>query len=234
MSRPFIIWCGQRTSSISIFNALAAVSEHPAAESEPFDGSVEARQFDQVAGAAPPKRDRMLAEICGRGWLLKHVFEYLSPEFNRALARIATSAGYRHIRLDRHDVLARLVSLGVAEQLAVWFPCPATDRALGAVATGARRIAPLDVAGLVGRQRAYEAQWRALEPRVAHVRVWSEDCTSDRPAVRHGALARLLRHAEIPAERLADLDAALFRGGQGTARARNRIVNLSELRAALA
>jgi hypothetical protein len=118
VSFPFIIWTCQRTGGISLFSALSSVSEHPAAENEPFDNDgPRKRQFTDVGRMLPvPGRDKRLREIVDGGWLIKHCYELFPDEFNHALAEISTRAGYRHIHLVRRDEMGRLISKGIAER----------------------------------------------------------------------------------------------------------------------
>src|SRR5271170_378830 len=98
---PWIIWCRQRSGSISLFTAVCSVSEYTPAEIEPFDfGPTGDRQFTNVGKRmGPADRDRSLRQVCDSRLVIKHCYENLSQGFNHALAEISTKAGYRHIHL---------------------------------------------------------------------------------------------------------------------------------------
>lgn len=230
---PWIIWTRQRTGGIALFEALRPLAEHPLAESECFDGSVETRQFSHVPG----RHDRLalLDRICREGWCMKHCYDGISPDFNRELAAISNDAGYRHIHLTRRDELARLVSLGVAENEVTWLAgSDLTEAAFAEIKGGQRQMKPLDVESLVARSRSAERQASIILPLLTRYKqIWTEDITSSRTNHRRRVLATILKHLCIPADRLGELDARLEGRGQNTFAVWDHVPNLRELRRAM-
>jgi hypothetical protein len=230
---PWIIWCQQRTGSIALFNALVKVSDHPAAESEPFDGSIEKRQFSDVSNSR--MRDASLAKICAEGWLIKHVFDRLPLDFNLALARATTKAGYRHIHLKRRYELARLLSLGLAEQKALWVKCETTEQSIQDILAGKRSLQPLPIDDLIRRSREAGAQWRRIEKSLpALYTVFTEDIFRPNIVVRRSHITRLLSILGIDFDRAGGVDEALRYSGQRSWRLAHLVPNIDELRRAVA
>lgn len=229
-SQPFIIWTRQRTGGISLFSALCSVSQHPAAEIEPFDfGNVSDRQFSDVGKRLPPaKRDSRLREIADRGWLIKHCYENLSAEFNHALAEIFTRAGYRHIHLFRRDQVARLVSKGIAEREGTWGGHSWTRARYAAMLASGREFS-LDIAALKRYHETSEARWASLEPLLPVLDVAMEDLFRD---PQSPILARLAGFLGIRGSSVPKIAASL---GQphGTRKLWGLISNLPQLRAAI-
>jgi hypothetical protein len=235
--KPYIVWCRQRTGSISLFNALKAVSEHRSAESEPFDGSVEPRQFSIVPTLSEKYRDAELKSVCMRRWNIKHVYDRLSLDFNLALVKQADDAGYGHIHLFRKNELARLVSLGVAENEAVWFKCAETEQAADDFLSGKRHLKPLDVPSLVERSRTADLQWvEIIKCLRSCFYVPTEDLYGREVGHKRGVLVcNLIGYLEIyDYAKQRELELELEKkNGQDTDKLRHLVPNVDELRQAL-
>ena len=177
MSFPFIIWCRQRTGSISLFYSLCSASEHTPAQCEPFDADVtKDRQFTNVGKRMRPReRDVALRSICDDRFLIKHCYENLSEEFNHALAEISTRAGYRHIHLVRHNELARLISKGIAEQHGTWVADGWTRAKYQDWKRRGLKLPPLDIPAMKQYHELSESRWRALAGLLRPHEVMSEN-----------------------------------------------------------
>src|SRR5579863_9787871 len=104
MSHPFIIWTMQRTGGTSLTDLLLEMSEHKAAEHEPFNRD---RQFGAVTIAWAQTKDeealrRALADLLAQRHLIKHTYELRDMQLNLALME-AAARDYRHIFLFRRD-----------------------------------------------------------------------------------------------------------------------------------
>jgi hypothetical protein len=225
MSHPFLLWCRQRTGSISLFYSMTSVSEHEAAQPEPFDRDIDKdRQFSAIRRMSQWERDRALREICDKGYLIKHCYENLPEDFNHALAEISTRAGYRHVHLRRRDETARLISKGIAEQYATWVPGDWTTARFEEL-TRRGQIQPLDVAALKTYHDVSEARWAALAGLLRAYEVSFEDLFS-RPKP---TLSRLAAYIGVPQSSVGTMLSNLG-NGQNTAGIWKLIPNVEELR----
>jgi hypothetical protein len=229
---PFVIWCRQRTGSISLFAALCSASEHTPAEIEPFDfGPTSDRQFSNVGKRMPwPERDRALRKICDGRLLIKHCYENLSEEFNLALAWISTRAGYRHIHLTRRDEIARLVSKGIAERHGTWGAHDWTRHRFREYLVAGRGLPPLDVPMLRRYHEDCERKWRRVGPLLKALEVAFEDLFGP---VKERTLARIALFLSMP-EASANIMAANLGHGQDTRAIWKLIPNIDELRKVVA
>lgn len=224
-SFPFIIWCCQRTGSNSLMDSLCAVSGHMPAPPEPFDtGITEDRHFSHIVKMEPGERDQAIALICSRRFLIRHCYENLPDDFNRALLEIATRAGYRHIHLRRNDEVARLVSKGIAEQHGTWIPSDWTEARYEAWRIAGRPLPPLDIEALKQYHERCRSRWMALSG-MQHLSVASEDLFSDPERL----LSRVAAYLDIPQASVPAM-VSNIRGGQGTPSIWNLIPNIDELR----
>jgi hypothetical protein len=230
-SHPWIIWCRQRSGSISLFAAISTASEHPQAEIEPFDfGPIGDRQFTNVGKRmAPEDRDRSLREICDGKLVIKHCYENLSEGFNHALAEISTKAGYRHIHLVRRDELARLVSKGVAEQHGTWGAHEWTRERFAAYVASGKKLPPLDVPMLKSYHDQCEARWRSVGPLLAAFEVVSEEVFANPAPI----LSRVAVYLGMP-ESCGQTMAAHIGTPHGTRAIWELIPNTAELKGAIA
>lgn len=235
MSPPWIIWCRQRTGSIALSEALRPVSDRPLAESEPFDGSVESRQFSHVTGLGAKARRVALKSICQEGWCLKHAYDRLSLAFNLELAEATNAAGYRHVHLTRRSELARLISLGIAENEVTWLAhSTLTTKAFDEIRSGKRKMQPLNVVSLIERSKEADHIWSETQPYLARCKnLWTEEITSPSRSRRHAVLTELLKHLGIPREQMMTVDRALDGSGQNTFSLWRFVPNINELRRAL-
>jgi hypothetical protein len=230
MSHPFIIWCRQRTGSISLFYSLCSVSEHSPAEIEPFDfGNVGDRQFSYVGKRLTPSdRDRELRAICDGRILIKHCYENLSAEFNHALAEISTRAGYRHVHLRRKDEVARLISKGVAEQHGTWGAHPWTRALYDEWRAKRLQLPPLDIPRLREYHERSESRWNALAGLLRPHEVTFEELFSAPATV----LPRLAAYIGVP-DTLVPVMRKNLGTGQRTWTIWDLIPNVEELRIAI-
>lgn len=225
--KPFLVWAATRTSSTNLAEATGA-------ENEPFHFGPPANRLHWVY--AQWQRDGLqtnLLDVCAETRSFKHLPEWFDDGFNAALAKLSTAFGYRHIHLIRLNELDRLISNDVAGQLDAWWPKEADDR-FAELRSGERHLNPLDVPRLIGNARRVRQAWRAVEPYLAPVlTLTQEDLTSRDMDVRGDALRRLSGFLGLPGDSLKDLDLSMQFGGQKTARVRDLIPNVGELRQAL-
>jgi hypothetical protein len=234
---PFIIWTLQRTGSTNLLRILMYLSSYRTAESEGFDPESPERQFAWVPGAQ--YRTHALRRITRQRWNIKHVVDRLPMEFNAALARETTRAGYSHIVLDRRDAAARMASLTIAERHGTWDPTERTARVLNAIGSGEIEI-EMNAEHLARRQiraqamldeirnvlRAAGAIWREVAFEDLYVGLGSERISTFAAVARHVGV-----HWERDTDRIVRL---LEQGGQNTGAALAAIPDTLDLRAALA
>lgn len=226
-SFPFIIWCRQRTGSISLFSALCSASEHTPAEIEPFDfGNVSDRQFTDVGKRmGNSARDWSLRNICDQRLLIKHCYENLSEEFNHALAKISTLAGYRHIHLVRKDEVARLISKGIAEQHGTWGAHDWTFKRYDEWLANGKQLPPLNVAALKKYSEVSEARWSAVGHLLEAHEVTFEGLFSATGVV----LSRIAQYVGFPQSKITSMRDSMGTG-QKTPSIWRLIPNIEELR----
>lgn len=228
MSFPFIIWCRQRTGSNSLMDALCAVSEYQPAPPEPFDtGISEDRYFSHISKMAPDDRDLAIRDICSQQLLIRHCYENLPEEFNRAFAAISKRSGYRHIHLQRNNELARLASKGIAEQHGTWIPTKWTAAKYEAWRAAGRMLPPLNVEDLIRYHERCESGWRPLAS-MQYLTVTSEDLFS-KP---QSTLVRIACYLDMPESSIPAMIANLGKG-QDTPSVWGLIPNIEELDNAL-
>ena len=243
MSHPFIIWTMQRTGGTSLADLLMEMSEHPAAEHEPFNRD---RQFGAVTAAWADAHDEAalaeaMAGILKQRFLIKHTYELRDMALNAALLRAAAATGYRHIFLLRQDELARLVSKFIAEANGTWFADYAA-KVYDKIRAGERRLSPVPAANLVAsyrrcRQMTEEIRgWMARLALPIHDVAYEELYVGDRESrLRH--FSRLCRFLDFAPEVIelhrADIEEKLFHGSQNTQSILGFLPNLDEIVEAL-
>lgn len=226
MPNPFIVWAATRTSSTNLAEATGA-------ENEPFHFGPPANRWHWVYETWQNNGIPRFDLVLGSRDCFKHLPEWFGDGFNVALAKAATAAGYRHIHLIRLNELDRLISNDVAGQLDAWWPKEANDR-FAELRSGERQLNPLDVSRLIGNARRIRQAWRAVEPHLAPVLILTqEDLTSRDMDVRGSSLRRLAAFLGLRGDSLKELDLSMQFGGQKTARVRDLIPNVGELRQAL-
>jgi FkbM family methyltransferase len=182
MSHPFVLWTLQRTGGTALADMLMHMSEHPAAEHEPFNWSRDRpRQFWPIVEAWGADQDqgalaKSLKDLASQGFLIKHCYELFNMAFNVALIEATTKAGYRHILLLRQDEGARLISKFIAEAQGTWF----TDygREVYAEVIGARRkLRPLPADLMVAQYHHAGYSTAALRRAFTARGITALDCT---------------------------------------------------------
>jgi hypothetical protein len=231
-----MIWAETRSASAALAAALRAVSNRSALEDEPFlyntprvHGHVYT-DWLQTHDDAPLRR--LLAERPG----IKYIAEPFDDTFNIALAHVVTEFGYRHIRLDRHNVFAQLASRGVAEQLDAW-EAQTARRRFKRVAEGkpfadgkVRTLGPFDVEDLLRKRMTGLARWNVVSATLpGYLTLWTEDFTSTQRERRWNVLVPLFKHLQIHPSLVTKMDEVLFGSGQETERVLPRVPNVAEL-----
>ena len=158
MSAPFIIWTMQRTGGTSLAELLMEMSEHTAAEHEPFNwAKKKPRQFWAISEAWNASGDsQMLRQslkcIFEQKFLIKHCYELLNLTFNMHLIHESSITPYRHVILRRRDEASRLISKFIAEAEGTWFK-DYSRKVFSEVASGERQLKELPIDRLVGHYR---------------------------------------------------------------------------------
>ena len=232
---PWIIWCRQRTGSVALSEALRGVTGRALAELEAFDGSVEKRQFSYVPNLGLRAQRRELQKICKDGWCIKHCYDRLPLAFNLELATATNAAGYRHVHLERRNELARLISLGIAENEVTWLAKSSlTLQAFDEITSGRRKMKPLDVASLIERSKTAEYTWRQIEAHLARCKnIWTEEIVSPNRSQRRAVFLELLIHLGLPRNSIAHVEKMMEGSGQNTFSLWRFVPNINELRRAL-
>jgi SAM-dependent methyltransferase len=248
VSKPFIIWTMQRTGGTALTDMLMQMSEHRAAEHEPFNwGRKTPRQFWPIADAWNKSRDvpalaASLAEIFAQNYLIKHCYELLSASFNEQFMLAAARTPYRHVHLLRRDEPGRLVSKFIAEANGTWFTDYAR-RVYTEVAEGRRALAPLPVEEVVAHFRRCRTMTRAVASWLAELGpesrvVYYEDLYVGSPAERLARMHDFLDFLGFTAEEVAahegTIAATLFEAGQDTRSVAAFVPNLDAVMTALA
>ena len=225
--RPFIIWAATRTSSTNLANATGA-------ENEPFHFGPPPNRLHWIYEAwARDHQEDAFIQVYEQNTCFKHLPEWFTDDFNVALARTSTAAGYRHIHLVRLNELDRLISNDVAGQLDAWWPKEAKER-FAELRKGERRLNPLDVHRLIGNAKRVRAAWREVESHLSPVlTILHERLTSKKQEIRISSLRKISEFLGLPADSLGDLDLSMQNGGQNTAQILDLLPNVDELRRAL-
>lgn len=240
MSRPFIIWTLQRTGGTALAHTLMGLSEHPAAEHEPFNWAQDKpREFWPIVEAWRASGDRgallrQLRDVAAHGRLIKHCFELFNMSFNSALLEATANAGYRHVLLLRVDESARLVSKFIAEAQGTWFADYGRE-VYAEVEQGRRNLAPIPVDLIQAQHRHASNSLGALRAAFSDHRVTPIEHTYEALYLgdaesRGSAYRSLLEHLEFPgAERQAMIAAFLDQSaasGQKTFEIMRRVPNI--------
>jgi len=126
MSKPFFIWTMRRTGGTSLTDMLMKISEYKTIDHEPFLLERELGYVTKMFMALDQERrtekiEHILENVFDQQVLIKHCYEILGAEFNRALVEtLAQRSDYKHIFLLRKDEVARMLSLMLALQTDVW------------------------------------------------------------------------------------------------------------------
>ena len=218
------------------------LSEHPVVQHEPFN---EERVFGHVSKAWRENNDhdRLISNIeaaLAPRPLIKHCYELVAPEVNKALMEISTRMGYRHVVLDRRAEVDRILSLELAKITGVWGKV-GSFKIYEEVEAGTRSLGPIDIAEAVAhlrfcqqRRADVHAQLKALDE--PYFEVFFEDVYSDFESGRV-KVRKLLKYLEIDtktyrgyAQKLTD---ALKRQGQNSARVIDLVPNVAQARTEL-
>jgi hypothetical protein len=247
MSYPFVIWTMQRTGGTSLTELLMALSEHRAADHEPFNFGRDPRQFADVSrhfsetGDAPALRQALNRIFAGR-YLIKHCYEFHPAAFNRELLNATVPTPYRHIHLLRRDELSRLISKFIAQSNGTWFKDYARS-VYSQIRNGERKLSPLPAAQMVkqyqqARQSADNMRQRLRGAGVPALALDYEDLFVGEPGDRLRHLTQLLQFLDFDptiVERQRGLiDDKIFNSGQETAAVAEFVPNYREVVAALA
>jgi len=243
MSYAFVLWTLQRTGGTTLMNLLSGLSEHRAAEHEPFNYEAsDKRQFGNVYPNWIKTRSvNRLVEICRGHVLIKHVYDKFDDDFNASLASASYRAGYRQIHLMRRDDLARLASKGIAKAEGTWYPGDDVAQIFAEVRSGRRQLQPLDVHGLMREHRLAQQKQKKIvaihRKRLRCHTVFYEDICTGPSEERLAGFFALTDFLGIDRNKVARnremIEYRLMSDGQNTAMVLPYLPNLAELQTAV-
>ena len=232
----------RRTGGTTLAALLASLSEHPTVPHEPFNPE---RIFGAVTTAWRKSHDKaqlragIEAALTPRP-VIKHCYEIMPPELNRALMEVASEKGYRHVILDRRAETDRILSLELAKITGAWGGDDA-KRIYARIDAGEAAVDPVDIGEAVAHLRYCHKRRQEIRDLLSgtgqapHV-IYFEDVYRDPEAgrARVGALVDFLGidRADHPTYE-AQLTDALLHRGQNTARIMSAVPNIDAARAAL-
>jgi len=247
VSYPFIIWTVQRTGGTSLTELLMKMSEHRAADHEPFNWRrSKPRQFGAVARNWVETKDEAtlqsaLRVIFADRYLIKHCYELHGAPLSVQILRGAAKTDYRHILLLRRDELSRLASKFIAEANGTWFKDYAAEVYAGIV-SHKRNLQPLPVDQVVIQFEHCRRTTDRIRQVLARLRVnkrevWYEDIYTGDRETRLSHLNDLFHFLDFTPETIAahqtDIEEKIFGGGQNTGDILQFVPNLAEVRQAL-
>ncbi len=248
MSYPFFIWTMQRTGGTALTELLMEMSEHKAAEHEPFVWSrAKPRQFWPVVEQWKKTKDtkklgESLSEILDEKYNIKHCYELLEPQVNEGLIRASSKSNYRHVILSRQDEYSRLFSKFIAENNGTWFKDYA-KQIFTEVSEGRRTLAPLPVDKMVAHLRHCREATQAIREGLAEhgvnaKEIYYEDLYSGDPGLRLTAVHSLLEFLGFTPADINEhhdlIDQKIFHSGQNTRNVFAFVPNRAEVTRALA
>lgn len=242
MSYPHIIWTMQRTGGTTLAVLLSDVSDFPKLEHEPFNTD---RTLHWVVQSWNETQDPDLLESNLRTALsarpvLKHCHELILPEINRALIKVTSALGYRHLILERRAETDRILSLELAKLTGAWGSKDAKT-IYQAIARGEKNIAPIDLAQALHHMMVCQTKRQQLNTLFGEIGqrphvVFFEDIYDDAQAGRQrvGEIMTFLKIDVFKHPRYKELlDNALLKQGQNSAQIMDQVPNIGEARDAL-
>lgn len=230
----------RRTGGTTLASLLAALSEHPSIEHEPFN---EGRAMGHVLANSTARRNLKKLRIELRNCLadkplIKHCYELCQQPFNTALMEVTTELGYRHIILDRRNEMDRVLSLELARLTGAWGSDEA-KRVYPGIEAGNVALPEIDILNAIdeialSRVRRLELVKMTARANPASFVVYFEDVYSD-PVAGRDLIGRLMGYIGIDpaAHQNYDkmVDDALRLRGQNTARVIDSVPNLGAVKA---
>lgn len=238
MSHPYIIWTMQRTGGTTLAALLAALSEHPGVEHEPFNAE---RLFGNVTKGWLETKDvdRLHADIeavLEPLPVIKHCYELLPPAVNQGLMQVANAKNYRHIILDRRAETDRILSLELAKLTGAWGR-EATD-IYDAIKRGEVKLDPINVKQSLQHMAACQQRRQSLSEQFKNIGenpfvVYFEDVYSA-PKLGRNLILELLKFLKIDPNMHPDYEQlvheALLHKGQNSAGIMDAVPNLDHAR----
>ncbi|CUH51508.1 hypothetical protein [Shimia marina] len=242
MSAPYIIWTMQRTGGTTLAALLSELTEHPKIEHEPFN--VE-RALGWVTRNWREKQDADLLQADLRRALeerpvIKHCYELVPEELNSALMVCATELGYKHVILDRRAEQDRILSLELAKQTGAWGG-KGVRGTYDRVEAGDVKLHDIDTKAALGHMGYCQKRRQFLATQFAKggqspFVVYFEDVYSDPDAGRKRVGDLIAFLGIVPSEHpnyAAQVDEALLKKGQNSARVMDLVPNIEDVRAKL-
>ncbi|MEL6335551.1 MAG: hypothetical protein AAFQ88_02775 [Pseudomonadota bacterium] len=237
VSRPFIIWSMQRTGSTSLAHLLMALSEHQAAQHEPFNSG---RQFGEITDRwrADGDRARLRRDIAAAletRPVIKHCYEIVPTLLNEFLLLESKARGYAHIVLDRHDEVLRSISRELAVKTSVWLKEKLQERP-DLLEEDGEALSPIHLDDTLGwanhcHKRKMWLAGRLRRARLSYYRVIYETLYSEETDQKAELLKilRFLNIQDFTAEAFDDLvEEHVTSPAQASKRYMNRIPNLDD------
>lgn len=242
MSAPYIIWTMQRTGGTTLAALFAGLSEYQGIQHEPFNPERVLHWIHQnwLESRDPDKLRADLAKGLANTPLIKHCYELMPPELNRALMEVSSSLGYRHIILDRRAEPKRILSLELAKLTGAWGKQEA-GKIYRSIEAGDVQLEAMDQARAMHHMAVCQSKRRELSDlldslsQTAFV-IYFEDVYTDPEAGRR-RIRDLVDFLEIKVDALDDYETrvndALLKRGQNSSRIMESVPNIDEVRAAL-
>jgi hypothetical protein len=232
----------RRTGGTTAAALLATLSEHPGVPHEPFNPE---RRFGDVTKHWHAHKDvaalnENMAQVLAPRPVIKHCYELVAPEVNRALIEVSSALGYRHIILDRDAEVDSVLSLELAQITGAWGSKDA-KRIYREIEEGVRECDPINIPRAL--HQLHICQNRRLELAAlltaqehAPFVVYFEEMYSDPDAGRK-RIGQLLDFLKIspddPVEYNKLLTNALLHQGQNSARIMAAVPNIKDAHAQL-
>ena len=160
MSNPFLIWTMRRTGGTSLAALINKYARFPVLH-EPFNSGRPWNDLVVAYDAAEAGKEPTLAieqilhsRLSGQ-IIVKNCYDLHKLGLHQDLMRTATSLGYKHVILDRHNEEDRILSLALAAQTGAWGKATA-ETVYPDILEGRRRLDPLKIKRVLGdRERAH-------------------------------------------------------------------------------
>ena len=245
MSKPFLIWTMRRTGGTSLSSLIQRYASFPVLH-EPFNTG---RPWNDLAvgykareksGESTAAIEQSLTERLSDSKIVKNCYDIHRPGLHLALMRIASSLGYQHLILDRHNEQDRILSLALAAQTGAWGKSSA-ETIYPEIFEGRRKLSALNTKKVVNdRQKARERRlWLHGVMQAEGIRpvvVFFEDIY-DKGADGEKCVCDLFDALGIPREPKEkfeqDLHTTVHKRSQGSARLLPLLPNIGEVRDAL-
>lgn len=227
----------QRTGGTTLAALLAALSEHPGVEHEPFNAE---RLFGNVTTNWQQTQNTQklhadIEAVLEPQPVIKHCYELLPTAVNQCLMHVASAKNYRHIILDRRAETDRILSLELAKLTGAWGGREVSD-IYDAIERGEVQLDPINLEHALQHMAVCQQRRRVLYEQFQSTGqtpfvVYFEDVYSD-PTSGRNLILELLKFLQIAPNMHADYEQlvqeALLHKGQNSAGIMDAVPNLDE------